>query len=110
MITDQEVKYALSILQDPKRAGAKARASHEFLTKQEKIVKARLMQQSNEKSAAAKEIYALAHPDYEAACEHTKELAEIDYIERERRAAASATIEMWRTEQSNERAHVKTGM
>ena len=110
MITDTEVRYALSVLQTPTREGAKSRAAHEFLAKQEKIVKARLMQKSNEKSAAMKEVYALAHDDYLAACQQTKDVAEMDYSERERQNAARATIEVWRTQQSNERAHVKNGM
>ena len=110
MITDQEIRHALEVLKSPDRLGAKARAGHEFLTKQEKVVKARLATSCNEKSAAAKEIYALAHPDYEKALMATREIAELDYCERERRDAAKAIIETWRTEQSNERAHARTSM
>ena len=107
IITDDVVKHALEVLKSPDRPAAKARAAHEFMAKQEKVVKARLMGECNEKSAAMKERYALAHSDYLDALNATRVIAEQDYSERERRDAAKAIIDAWRTEQSNERAHAR---
>ena len=103
-ITDKQLEWAMEILIDRDNEGAKARAGHEHMADLDKVVLAKLMGQSNEKSAAAKEAWARAHPDYAAHLEQKKMLAEMDYAKRDRRSAASAVIEMWRTEQSNARA------
>lgn len=104
MITEKQLEWAMEILIDRNSEAAKARAAHEHMSDLDKTVMAKLMAQSNEKSAAAKEAWARAHPDYEKHLEAKKELAEMDYSKRDRRSAASAIIEAWRTEQSNARA------
>ena len=47
---------------------------------------------------------ARADPAYQAHLEQVKLIKEVDYTWRDRRSAAAAIIEMWRTEQSNIRA------
>jgi hypothetical protein len=72
-----------------------------------KTVLARLMLESGEKSAAAKEMDARAHADFSAHLAHVKACREVDYMWRNRLSAASAIIDMWRTEQSSIRAAEK---
>ena len=103
-ISPEKMDYAVNILADPEKRAAKARAAAEYLADMTKVVKAKLEAQSNEKSAAAKESYALGHDRYAEHLTHLKEAREEDYSCRERRAAAEAIIEIWRTEQSNQRA------
>lgn len=109
VITDKQVEHALDILMDKGGDGAKARAAHEYLEDMDKVVLAKLMQDCNEKSAAAKEAYARAHPTYQEHLEQKKSVAELDYRQRDRRSAATAVIELWRTEQSNARAGARIG-
>ncbi|WP_300396337.1 hypothetical protein [Henriciella sp.] len=109
MITEKQLEWAMEILIDRHNESAKARAAHEHMADLDKVVLAKLMAQSGEKSAAAKEAWARAHPDYENHLAAKKELAEMDYSKRDRRSAASAIIEAWRTEQSNARATARIG-
>lgn len=104
MISDKKVEHALHILTDPQHEAAKARAAAEHLDDLTKTLLAKLMMESDEKSAAAKEMDARADPRFETHLEQLKAVREIDYTWRDRRSAASAIIEMWRTEQSNIRA------
>lgn len=104
MIPDRKVEHALNILTDAQHEAAKARAAAEHMEDLTKTVLAKLMMESEEKSAAAKEMEARADPRYQAHLEQLKMCKEIDYTWRDRRSAAAAIIEMWRTEQSNIRA------
>ena len=104
MISDKKVEHALQILTDPQHEAAKARAASEHMDDLTKTDLAKLMMQSEEKSAAAKEMAARADPAYQAHLEQVKLIKEVDYTWRDRRSAAAAIIEMWRTEQSNIRA------
>lgn len=106
-VSDKDVEHALSILKDRDHEGAKARAAHEYISDMDKVVLAKLMAQSEQSSNAAKEAWARAHPDYTAHLEQKKMLAEMDYTQRDRRSAASAIIDLWRTEQSNQRASTR---
>jgi hypothetical protein len=104
MISETQLEWAMEILIDRNNDAAKARAAHEHMSDLDKTVLAKLMAQSGQNSAAAKEAWARAHPDYETHLKAKKELAELDYSKRDRRSAASAILEAWRTEQSNARA------
>lgn len=103
MITDRQVDHALTVLMDRDGEGAKARAAHEYLDEMSKVILAKLVNDCNEKTAAAKDAYARAHPTFEAHLEQKRSVAEMDYRHRDRRAAAQAIIDAWRTEQSNQR-------
>jgi hypothetical protein len=108
IITDEKVQSALAFLHERAEEYGKARAAHEWAEKNEKTVLARLMSLSDAKTVSAKDTEARCHTDYLSAVEHTRLLAETVYTLRAKREAASAIVEAWRTEQSNERAHVRT--
>lgn len=108
MVTDQKVQAALAFLHEKAEEYGQARASHEWSEKNEKTVLASLMSQSDAKTVSAREAEARCHTDYLSAVEQTRILAETVYTLRAKREAASAIIEAWRTEQSNERAHLRT--
>lgn len=101
MITDKMVEQALRYLTDPNQEAAKARAGAEHMDDMTKVLLAKLMLESEEKSAAAKEMDARADPRFQSHIDQLKALKELDYMWRDRRAAATAIIDMWRTEQSN---------
>jgi hypothetical protein len=107
MITDKMLEQALRYLTDPQQEAAKARAAAEHMDDLTKTVLARLMLQSGEKSAVAREMEARADPKFEAHLDHVKAIKEMDYMWRNRLSAASAIIDMWRTEQSSIRAAEK---
>lgn len=111
MITEQQVQWAMDILIDRESNAAKARAAHEHMSDLDKVVLAKLTNDAPDdlKAAAAREAWARAHPSYEAHLEQKKVLAEMDYKARDRRSAASAIIEAWRTEQSNARMAGRVG-
>lgn len=111
MITEQQVQWAMDILIDRESNAAKSRAAHEHMGDLDKVVLAKLMNDAPDdlKSAAARENWARAHPSYEAHLDQKKVLAEMDYKARDRRSAASAIIEAWRTEQSNARMAGRVG-
>lgn len=106
-ISDDHVEHALKILQS--QDGSKARAAHDYLSEMRKVVLARLRGDCNEKTAAAKDDFAHAHPDYAEHLEQLRHAAEEDYKHRDRRAAAQAVIDAWRTEQSNARTAGRIG-
>jgi hypothetical protein len=111
MITEKQVQWAMDILIDRDSQAAKARAAHEHMSDLDKVVLAKLTNDAPDdmKSAAARETWARAHPQYEAHLEQKRVLAEMDYKARDRRSAASAIIEAWRTEQSNARMAGRVG-
>jgi hypothetical protein len=107
MVTDKMLEQALRYLTDPQQEASKARAAAEHMDDLTKTVMARLMLQSEEKSAAAKEMEARADQAYVTHLEQVKACREVDYMWRNRLSAASAIIDMWRTEQSSIRAAEK---
>jgi len=111
MISEKQLEWAMEILIDRDSQAAKARAGHEHMSDLDKVVLAKLMNDAPDdcKSAAAKETWARAHPQYLDHLEQKKSLAEMDYKLRDRRSAANAIIEAWRTEQSNARASARIG-
>lgn len=111
MITDTQVEWAINILLDRDAAGAKSRAAHDYLQDMDKVILARLIIEapSDIKTATARENWARTHPDYITHLEEKRAIAEADYQARNRRAAASAIIEAWRTECSNARSGTKIG-
>lgn len=107
MVTDKMLEQALRYLTDPQQEASKARAAAEHMDDLTKTVLARLMLQSDEKSAAAKEMEARADQSYEAHLQQVRACREVDYMWRNRLSAAEAIIDMWRTEQSSIRAAEK---
>lgn len=111
MITEAQVQWAMDILIDRESQAAKARAAHEHMGDLDKVVLAKLTHDAPDdlKSSAAREAWARAHPNYSAHLEQKKVLAEMDYKQRDRRSAASAIIDAWRTEQSSARMAARVG-
>ena len=103
MISDDDIERALDYLRDSVESSAQAKANKVYLTEYRKTKKAELMNQSNETSEAAKERFAYSHAEYAEFLTGLRaaiyEDAKHDFL----RAAASAKIDAWRTQSSNER-------
>ena len=101
-ITDAKVEQALGVLLD--QEAPKARAAAEYLSDVTKVVLAKLEDEANEaKSQGARESFAKRHPDYMAHLEALQNAREMDFRHRQRAAAASAVIDVWRTQQASNR-------
>lgn len=101
-IPDKQVQAAFDILNSPDHA--KARAAHEYAEKRLKVVLAKAQLTANGKTVGEREATALASEEYEAACKHARMIAETYYSLKDQRDAASATLDAWRTQQSDMRA------
>jgi hypothetical protein len=106
-IDDETVERAFEIL----KAGdhAKARAGHEFAEKQLKVTLAKCQLKAEGKTVGEREASALASSDYARALEAFRLVAEGYYAARDKREAAAALIEAWRTQRSDERAMMRVG-
>jgi hypothetical protein len=103
-ISDDDIDRALSFLRDTADRAAVARAQRIYLEQWCKSVRAQIMLTAPGSSASDREAFALASPDYAAALEGYRAAVEADERFRFLREAASARIEAWRTQCSNERA------
>lgn len=110
-ITDKQMEWAMDILIDRDSNAAKTRAANEHMDDLTAVVLAKLINDAPDglKSADARKAWALAQPSYTAHLEQKKMLAEMDYKARDRRSAASAIIDAWRTEQSSARLAARVG-
>ncbi|MFZ2252653.1 MAG: hypothetical protein WAW13_00595 [Minisyncoccia bacterium] len=101
-IPESHVQRAFDLL----RSGdhATARAAYEFAEKQLKVTLARAALQANGKTVGEREASALTSPEYERTLTAFKHIAEAYYLARDKREAASAIIDAWRTQQSDLRA------
>jgi len=106
-ITEEMVQHAFDILH--RADHAKARATFNYAEKRLKRALAMVMQDSAEKSSAAKETEAYASTAYGTALEQFKIVSERYYELQDEREAASAIIEGWRTQQSDLRAAGRVG-
>ena len=88
-----------------KHAGtfSKAKAARVYLEEFRKSKKAILMAESTDKAANAREQYAYAHPEYLTLLQGYKEAVEVEEKLRWDLIAAQARVEIWRTEQANNR-------
>jgi hypothetical protein len=103
-ITESEVDRALDYLRDNADAAAKARAERIYVEEFRKTVKSQIMKEHNALPLAAQEREAYADVRY---IEHLDALRSAVFADEKHRfllAAASAKIEAWRTQSSNERA------
>ncbi len=94
-IPDSTIESALKVLNSPNHAKAKAAA--EYSEKQLKVTVARLASSSDLKTVADREVFALTHPDYAKALEDHRLVSEAYYAARDRRDAASALVDCWRS-------------
>jgi hypothetical protein len=102
MITQDQVQWAVDILLAADEA-AKARAAAEWMDDQTKSVLAEIMREIDAKSIAEREMIARSMPSFRAHLEALKQCRAADYAWRNKRSAAEAIIEAWRTYQSNQR-------
>ena len=106
-IPDTHVEHAFELLKA--NSHATARAAYEFAEKNLKVVLARAEIASNGKTVGERQATALCSHEYERALSDFRLIAENYYRERDRRDAASAVIEAWRTQQSDLRAMARVG-
>ncbi len=104
MITDEQVQKALDFLTTGARDAAKARAERIYVEEYRKTIKAQLMIEHTELTLGAQEREAYADDRYIRHLDAIREAVANDERQRFLREAASATIEAWRTQSSNERA------
>lgn len=106
-VPEAHVQHAFDILKSQDHA--KTRAAYEFGEKHLKVVLAKAQIASNGKTIGEREASALASPEYERALVDFRMVAELYHLARDRRDAASAIIDAWRTQQSDLRALGKVG-
>lgn len=102
IIPDNHVEHAFEVLKSGKHAAA--RAAYEFAEKQLKVTLAKAELGANGKTVGERQASALCSPEYERALTAFKLVAENYYQERDRREAAAAIIEAYRTQQSDLRS------
>lgn len=102
LISDEEVQEAFHVLQANEHA--KRRAAYEYAEKRLKVVVAREELEAEGKTVGERAGKALTSKAYEAALGSFRTIAEAYYEARDRREAAAAVIEAWRTQQSDRRA------
>jgi hypothetical protein len=101
-IPEDHVHHAFEVLK--MQDHAKARAAYEFTEKQLKVTLARAQLKAEGKTVGEREATALASSDYAKALEAFRAVAEVYHVARDRREAAAAIIDAWRTQQSDLRA------
>jgi hypothetical protein len=103
IVTDEQVEAALDYLRDHALPAAKAIAEAGYMEDFSRVLKARLMGQSNESSAAAQERFAYAHADYEAHLETKRTAVEKAEAAKFLGKAAAHKIDVWKAEQYRNR-------
>jgi len=86
---------------------AEAKAKRTYIEEYRKSLKAILMGRSLEGAVNAQERDAYSHPDYIALLDGLREAVEIEEKLKWDLIAAQARVEIWRTEQANNRAEGK---
>jgi hypothetical protein len=86
---------------------AKAKAERVYLEEYRKSLKAILMKRSMENAIGAQEREAYAHPEYDALLKGLKVAIEAEEKLRWDLIGAQARVDIWRTEQANNRNEIK---
>jgi hypothetical protein len=87
---------------------AQAKANRIYLEEFRKSKKALLMNQSTEKTVNAREQYAYSHDEYLALLDGLKAAIEVEEKLKWEIAMAQARVEVWRSEQANNRNQDRT--
>ncbi len=103
-ITDEEVEKALDYLRDQSSVAAAARANRLYLEEYRKSLKAILMDERKLDSLGAQERYAYSHHRYLGHLDTLKDAIELDEKYRFLIEAAKVKLEIWRSQQANERS------
>lgn len=106
-ISDDQVQEAFDVL----HAGthAKARAAYEYAEKRLKVALAKAQLSAEGKTVGERDALAQTSEPYQAALKSFHLIAESYHSERDRREAAGAVIEAWRTGRSDARAMGRVG-
>ena len=108
----KSVEHALAFMRDQAGCYAKAKADRVYLEQFRKSKKAILMieaEQEGKKTGQEREAYAYSHPDYEILLNGLREAVEQEEKYKFELKAAEARIEIWRTQQANQRAEYRSG-
>lgn len=107
MITTEDLDKAVEWLTSNGRNAAKARSEREYLDAYTRVLKSSIMRENPSESLGAQEARAYADPRY---LTHLKALEEATFMDeglRWRRSAEEIKVEIWRSQQANERALAK---
>lgn len=94
---------AVDYLVEHSRRYAQAKADRVHLEHFRKSKKALLMNECTEKAVTAREQYAYSHPDYMSLLEGLREAVRVEETLRWRLTAAQLRVEVWRSENANNR-------
>jgi len=103
MITEQLINSAVNYLRSSSEEAAKARATRQYLEDFTKHLKAKLAR-SFEGSNANQIMQAEASEEFRIHLEAVRDAIEDDELFRHKIAAANTVVDVWRSEQSTERA------
>ena len=106
MITDAQAEAANDFIRDNADKFAQAKGQRIYLEQYRKTQKAILFQDCKTGTIQDKESYAYAHPDYIVNLEGLRAAVGDEEALRWKMVAAQAKIEMWRTQQANNRRGV----
>jgi hypothetical protein len=101
-INDQQVQAAFDVLHD--EGHAKSRAAYEYAERRLKVALAKAQLAAEGKTVGEREANAMVSEEYQAALRSFRLIAETYYLERDKRDAASAVLDAWRTMRSDMRA------
>lgn len=104
LVTDEMMEEALNYLATSSDIIASARAKRLRAEFKRKRIRAKLILESNQPSASAREAWAEAHQLYHEACEDEVAAVEADEYARAERNKADTIIETYRTEEATRRA------
>lgn len=103
-ISDEEIEQALDYLTNSARGAADARATRQYVEDYLRVIKAQIMMEHAELPLGAQEREAYSDKRYMDHLQAIRQAVAEDERRRFMREAASAKIEAWRTQSSNERA------
>ena len=106
MISDESLEKALDYLRDSATEAAQARANRLHLEDFSRVLKAQIMSEHLAETIGSQERYAYSDIRYRNHLEGLKVAIFDDEKRRYLREAASAKIEIWRSEQANQRASI----
>lgn len=100
-ISDEQVQAAFDVLHSQDHA--KARAAYEYAEKRLKVALAKAQLAAEGKTVGERDAAAQVSEPYQAALKSFHLIAESYYLERDRRDAAGAVLDAWRTLRSDAR-------
>jgi hypothetical protein len=106
-ISEPQIQAAFDVLHD--QAHAKARAAYEYASSRLKVVLAGETLKAEGKTVGDRDARAMISEEYQGALKSFHLIAQTYYLERDKRDAAAAVIDAWRTQQSDARAMGRVG-